>query len=313
MNGTRRLGDGRETSEDPIGTVSSESRSEASTCEECGGTLRTIDGETSCPECGLVVAVDPIDRGPDWRRTDPDGNQRHTGAPRDRSRHDRGLSTRIGYGCGEDLSGPGIRRLIRMRRLHERARFSSTADRNRAYGFGEIRGIVAASSLPTSVRDQACSLFESAQSEDLLRGRSIEGFAAGSVYAICRIQSIARTIEEIADVAQADRDELLVAYGALNRDLGLPVGPISPLEYLPRYATELDLGSDVEARAREYATTFVESDQLGGKNPSGVAAACLYLAACDLGDDVSQTEAAGVADVSRMTIRSRISELNALR
>ncbi|WP_081655463.1 transcription initiation factor IIB [Halopiger goleimassiliensis] len=283
------------------------------TCDECGTTLRTEEGETVCPDCGLVVSVDNIDHGPEWRCPDPDENVRRTGAPMDPSRHDRGLSTRIGYGPDSDGDGPRTRQLVRMRRLHNRARFSSKTDRNRAYGFTEIRGIVSALSLPASVKDQSCSLFESAQSEDLLCGRSIEGFAAGSVYAVCRVQSIARTIEEIVDASHADRDELIVAYDALNRDLGLPIGPISPLEYLPRYATELDLECDVEARAREYATSFIESDKLGGKNPSGVAAACLYMAAYDLGVDVSQTTAAEVADVSRMTIRSRIKELKELR
>ncbi|MEY7850974.1 transcription initiation factor IIB family protein [Natrarchaeobius sp. A-rgal3] len=272
-----------------------------------------VEGETVCSECGLVVDVDEIDRGPEWRQFDTAETNRRTGAPRDRARHDRGLSTRIGYGPHADASGPRARQLVRMRRLHNRARFSSKTERNKAYGFTEIRRIVAAMSLSTSVREQACSLFESAQSEGLLSGRSIEGFAAGSVYAVCRVQSVARTIEEVVGVAHADREELLVAYDALNQHLGLPVGPISPLEYLPRYASELELEADVEMRAREYATTFVESNQLGGKNPSGVAASCLYMAAYDLGVDVTQTAAADVADVSRMTIRSRITELKPLR
>lgn len=283
------------------------------TCEECGGRIRTIDREHCCSECGLVVAVDEVDRGPEWRCPDPDENVRRTGAPRDHSRHDSGLSTKIGYGSNADVSGPQARQLIRMRQLHNRARFSSKTDRNKAYGFTEIRRIVSTLSLPTSVTKQACRLFESAQSKDLLCGRSIEGFSAGSVYAICRVQSIARTIEEIVEVARSSRAELLTAYDALNRELGLSVGPISPLEYLPRYATELDLESDVESCAREYATAYIDAGKLSGKNPSGVAAACLYMAAYDLGVEINQTDAASVADVSRMTIRSRVTELKELR
>ena len=307
MGGTKR------TERDGRRVLDENESNDDRTCDECRSPLRTVDGETICPECGLVASIDNIDRGPEWRCPDPDENVRRTGAPMDPSRHDRGLSTRIGYGSDGDGTGPRTRQLVRMRRLHNRARFSSKTDRNRAYGFTEIRGIVAALSLPESVKDQACSLFESAQSENLLCGRSIEGFAAGTVYAICRVQSVARTIEEVVDASHASRDELIVAYDALNRELGLPVGPISPLEYLPRYATELDLEADVEARARAYATSFLESDKLGGKNPSGVAAACLYMAAYDLGVDVSQTTAAEIADVSRMTIRSRITELKEIR
>lgn len=285
----------------------------ADTCEACGGSLQTVDGERVCPECGLVDTVDQLDRGPEWRRSESETNVRRTGAPVDRSRHDNGLTTRIGFGPESDVNGPNARQLVRMRRLHNRARFASKAERNKAYGFTEIRRIVSALSLPTIVKDQSCSLFDSAQTENLLCGRSIEGFSAGAVYAACRVQSIARTIEEVVTVARADRDELLVAYDALNQELGLPVGPISPLEYLPRYATALSLDGECEARAREYATAFVESESLGGKNPSGVAAACLYVAASEQGVDVRQADAADVADVSRMTIHSRVSELEELR
>lgn len=278
-------------------------------CSECGGTVRQEPNERVCEECGLVLAADQIDHGPEWRCLDDDRSEQRTGAPLERSRHDRGLSTEIGFGSGSDVSGPRKRQLVRMRKQHNQARFSSKADRNRAYGFAEIRRIVSSLSLPTSLQEQACTLFESAQSEELLYGRSLEGFAAACVYATCRVQSISRTIDEIVDVARADRDELKAAYDALNRELGLPVGPISPAEYLPRYATELELEADVECRAREYITWLHEEGKIGGKNPSGVAAACLYMAAYDHGVDVTQTEVADLAGVSRMTVRSTATDL----
>jgi transcription initiation factor TFIIB len=157
-----------------------------------------------------------------------------------------------------------------MRREHNRARISSKAERNQVYAFTEIKRIVSSLSLPESVREQACALFESAQSTDLIRGRSLEGFAAAAVYATCRTRSISRTIDEIARVARADSDELQVGYDALNRELGLPTGPIDPGEYLPRYASELGLETDVERKAREYLTMLLAAGVIGGRNPSGL-------------------------------------------
>ncbi len=259
-----------------------------------------------------MFAEDAIERGPEWRSLDEETDRRRTGAPLTASRHDRGLSTEIGYGTGSDVSGPRQRQLVRMRRQHNRARLDSKAERNKLYAYTEIRRLVSVMSLPTSVRDQSCSLFSSAQSEDLLCGRSLEGFAAAVVYATCRTQSIARTMDEVVDVARAERSELKTAYDALNRELGLPVGPVSPTEYLPRYASDLDVETEVERRAREYAVVLVESGRMGGKNPSGVAAACLYKAAREHGIDVKQTRAAELADVSRMTIGSTVSDLDDL-
>ncbi|RQH00726.1 transcription initiation factor IIB [Natrarchaeobius oligotrophus] len=287
-------------------------------CSECGGRVRKSGTETVCEDCGLVAGEDALDRGPEWRSfDDADTDKRRTGAPLTRSRHDRGLSTEIGYGSGSSsydarLTGRKRRQIARLRREHNRARISSKVERNQIYGFAEIRRIHALLSLPDDNREQSCALFESAQSEGLFQGRSLEGFAAASVYAICRIRSIARTIDEIAGVARADEDELKVAYDALNRELGLPTGPIDPAQYLPRFASKLDLETDVERRAREHVAALLEEGLIGGRNPGGVAAACLYKAARDRSEwpSVTQADAADVADVSPVTIRSTVTELD---
>jgi len=284
----------------------------APTCPECGGRLRTAGTETVCERCGLVVDEHEIDPGPEWRSFEGDDGGKRTGAPLTRSRHDRGLSTEIGYGSGSRLTGRKRRRLARMRREHSRARISSKADRNRVYGFTEIRRIVARLSLPVDSRDGACTLFESAQAEGLLQGRSLEGFSAASVYATCRVRSISRTVDEIVGAARADEAELWAAYDALNRELGLPTGPIDPTEYLPRYASELELDAAVERAAHEYVTALAEANLIGGRNPSGVAAGCLYAAAGELDVTLTQADAAEVADVSPVTVRSTVSAIDEL-
>lgn len=261
-----------------------------------------------CADCGLVLEEHDIDRGPTWRSDDED-DDRHTGAPTTRARHDKGLSTEIGYESGADVDADRHRKVARLRREHKRAHFSSKAERNEVYAFTEIRRLVSVLSLSASVREQACTLFDSAQSEGLLSGRSLEGFAAAAVYAVCRTQSIARTIEEVVEPARANRSEFTSAYDAMNRSLGLPVGPIDPTQYLPRYASALDLDVDVERTAARYVAVLEESGRMGGKNPSGVAAACLYQAAQDAGEPATQVEAGELADVSRMTIRSTVSDL----
>ncbi len=275
-------------------------------CPECSGRLRTEQTETICEQCGLVYAEATIDYGPEWRSFgDTTEQRRRTGAPLTRSRHDRGLSTEIGYGTSARLTGRKRRQLARMRREHNRARISTKADQNRVYGFTEIRRLTTTLSLPVSVREQACVLFKSAQSADLLRGRSLEGFAAAAVYETCRSRSIARTIDEVVTTARASERELKAAYDALNRELGLPVGPIAPVEYLPRYASKLGVETVVEQRAHEYATSLQQQNRIGGRNPSGVAAGCLYTAARDLPgcEAITQTAAAAVANVSTVTVR----------
>jgi len=280
----------------------------ASACPECEGSLQSDDCETVCAQCGLVVAEDNIDRGPEWRSfADDDTNPERTGAPLTRSRHDRGLSTEIGRSTR--VKGRKRRRLARMRRQHNRTKISSKAERNQVYGFTEIRRIVSALGLSDNIRDRACVLFESAQDEDLLRGRSLEGFAAATIYATCRTAGLSRTIEEIIGVARASEAELSAAYDALNRDLGLPTGPIDPAEYLPRFASELDVPREVQQRATELVERAHDEHLVAGRNPAGVAAACLYTAADECACSLTQAEAAAVADVTPVTLRGTYVEL----
>jgi transcription initiation factor TFIIB len=277
-------------------------------CPECEGSLRRTGTETVCSECGLVVDEDAIDRGPEWRSfADDDTNPERCGAPLTRSRHDRGLSTEIGRSTR--LKGRKRRRVARMRRQHQRARISSKRERNQVYGFTEIRRMVGRLELPESLQERACVLFESAQDEDLLQGRSIEGFAAAAVYAVCRTASVSRTLGEVVAVATADEEELKVAYDALNRDLGLPTGPINPSEYLARFASNLDVPTWLERRARELAEEAHETGLATGRNPGGVAAACLYTAAEEERYDLTQHDVAEVADVSPVTVRNTYHDL----
>jgi transcription initiation factor TFIIB len=272
-------------------------------CPECEGTVRSDDCETVCTQCGLVVDEHAIDPGPEWRSfDDDDANPERTGAPLTRSRHDRGLSTEIGHATR--LKGRKRRRIARMRRQHKRTQIRSKAERNRVYAFTEIRQLVSALDLPEHVRERSCVLFESAQDEGLLQGRSIEGFAAAAVYATCRTAAVARTLPEVTDAAKATRDELDVAYDALNRELGLPTGPIDPREYLARFASKLDLPTRIEQHARKLATEARDRGIDTGRHPGGVAAACLYTAACREEYPLTQQAAADVAGVTPVTIRT---------
>lgn len=178
------------------------------------------------------------------------------------------------------------------------------------YGMMEIRRIVDQLSLADSFRDDACVLFESGQDDGLLHGRTIEGMAAASVYAVCRSAGVSRTIDEVATVAQADSDELSVAYAALNRELGLETGPIDPREYIPRFADRLGLTPTIRRRARDLAAAVVERNLAGGRAPSGVAAACLYTATRELGVEITQGDVADVAGVAPATLRSTYQDIN---
>ncbi len=276
-------------------------------CPDCNETLVTEKREIWCRECGLIIEEYQIDHGPEWFTASEKSNRRRTGAPLTGGRHDRGLSSEIGWntdGRGNPVSGRKRRQLSRLRREHRRARWRSTRERNLAHGLGEVRRLVSALEFPDSICEQACMLFRRAHDRDLGPGRSIEGIAAASVYAVCRCNGLGRTIDEISTYAQCSRAQLECAYTAMNTELELPAVVPQPRTVLPRLMTDLAVPEEVQYRALELVTIAEKAEVTIGCHPHGFAAACLYRASQELGHPLTQQELADVAGTSPTTIRA---------
>lgn len=288
-------------------------QNEQNTCPECSGRVTTTGHETVCDECGLVIDDQEIDLGPEWRSFNAGVSERSRVGPSNTvARHDRGIGTEIGWNRdakGRTLGNEKRRQLQRLRREHSRAQIGSKYKRNQITGFIDIRRMTAALGLAKSIRDQACQLFETAQSEDLLRGRSIDAVAAASLYAVCRVNEQPRQLGEIAHVSKVGRGRIENAYRVLNRELGLPIPPAGPKQYLAQIASAVDASREARRRARELLENGGADALANGKHPGGAAAGALYLAAQEIGEFITQQELADATDVSRMTIRERYREL----
>jgi transcription initiation factor TFIIB len=283
------------------------------TCPECGGRVTTNTRETVCDDCGLVVEEQRVDPGPEWREFPDRETRERTGAPRTAARHDWGLSTEIGETWKADgqLSTQKRRQLNRLRREHRRSRYGSKRERNQMHGLFEVRHVADELDLGDEFQEQASQLFRTAQNGDLLRGRSIESFGAAAAYAVIRVNGLPRTETEVAEAARCTAEAFRNAYHVLNRELDLPTAPQRPRQYIPQFASALNLPNRVRIRAVELAEWAAERGLSNGQRPSGFAAACLLVAATRGDVRVTQTELASVADVSPMTVRKQRDRIRA--
>ncbi|AXG09745.1 transcription initiation factor IIB [Haloplanus rubicundus] len=287
-------------------------------CPECGGLVHTNSIETTCEDCGLVLEDRPIDHGSEWRALD--GGERterkRTGPPLTPARHDRGLSSEIGFdrtdANGIALSGRKTGQLARLRRENRRGRWASKAEKNLAHGLSDVRRMSGALNLARSLRDQACQIFRIAAEQGLMRGRSIEAMTAASVYAACRCAGLPRPLEEITAVAAVPHDRVQNAYTVLNRELRLPAMTVGPAGYIPRLASELDISPATRRRAADLARVMIAAGAISGCKPAGIAAACLYQAGLEQGERVTQRVLADAAGITPVTLRTRWKHLQAL-
>ena len=126
------------------------------TCPDCDGSIDHTGTEHTCVDCGLVVGVDDIDHGPEWRSfEDTDEAVRRVGSPRSVRHHDHGLTTTMDVSRATTTDR---RDLYRQQQLNQRARHETKKSRNKERGLREISCIGARLELPDSTVDRALGL-----------------------------------------------------------------------------------------------------------------------------------------------------------
>ncbi|ERH06704.1 MAG: transcription initiation factor TFIIIB, Brf1 subunit/Transcription initiation factor TFIIB [Halonotius sp. J07HN4] len=307
----------RERQRNTESTTETEDEHAGLQCPECSGNVITDDehGETVCDDCGLVITEDSVDRGPEWRAFDSaeKDQKSRVGAPTTNTMHDKGLSTNIDWrnkdAYGRSLGARQRQKMQRLRKWNERFRTRDSKERNLKQALGEIDRMASAVGLPDNVRETASVIYRRALDEDLLPGRSIEGVSTSCVYAAARMAGVPRSLDEIADVSRVEKSEIARTYRYVVRELSLEVRPADPEQYVPRFASSLDLSEESEMRAKQLLKNAKEQGVHSGKSPVGLAAAAVYAAALLTNEKTTQAAVSEVADISEVTIRNRYHEL----
>ena len=283
-------------------------------CPECDSEnlVKSTDrSELVCDDCGLVIEEEQIDPGPEWRAFNHQERQQKSrvGAPTTQTMHDKGLTTTIDWkdkdAYGRSISSKKRSQMHRLRKWQERIRTKDAGERNLQFALSEIDRMASALGVPRSVREVACVMYRRALTGDLIRGRSIEGVSAATLYASCRLEGLPRSLSEIAEVSRVERKEIGRTYRYVAQELALEMEPVDPTKYVPRCGSALDLSTDAQAKATEIIRTATEAGLLSGKSPTGFAAAAIYAAALLCNEKRTLREVARVAQVTEVTIRNR--------
>jgi transcription initiation factor TFIIB len=287
-------------------------------CPECSSTQLVRDyerGELICNNCGLVIDDSFIDQGPEWRAFDSEQSESRarTGSPMTFTIHDKGLSTDISWknkdSYGKSIPTRNRAQLYRLRKWQKRIKVSNAAERNLSQALQELERMASNLSIPNDVRETAAVIYRKAVKQNMIRGRSIEGVVAGSIYAACRITNVPRTLDEIASVTRVKKKEIGRTYRIMSRFLKLNIMPSKPDDYVNRFCSKLKLSMEARKRATEILKMAQEHDLTSGKGPTGVAAAAIYIASLLTEERRTQRSVAEVAGVTEVTIRNRYKEL----
>ncbi len=271
-------------------------------CPECGSKNVVTDtkhAELYCADCGVVIAENLVDLGPEWRAYDSEQASKRvrTGPPMSYRIHDKGLST------------PMPKLPTRTRSLQWTTMDSS--EKTLAYALVEIDRMACALKLPNDIKDATSVLYRKAAKQKLIKGRSIEELVSAMLYITCRQYEVPRTLKEIAAVSKMPLRKIRKSYLSLLRKMEIKLAPAEPACYIPRFCSELGLSDGIREKAIEIMKEGKETIAAKGWAPAGTAAAAIYLAMTLRGEVGYQEEKeiAKVAGTTPITIGNRYKEL----
>jgi transcription initiation factor TFIIB len=168
--------------------------------------------------------------------------------------------------------------------------------------------------IPEYIKETAWKIYSVVAKKKLTMGRSIDGFIAASLYAAIRVHEFPRLLEEVCEASMTPRR-------TVHRSLGMVVKEVLPelnLKYKPITAEQLvfrfgnDLGLPMETQ-KNAINMLVEASKNGllrtGKDPKGLAASVIYMAAKAGNHRKTQAEVSEVAKVTEVTLRSRSKQI----
>ena len=269
-------------------------------CPECGSKNVVTDSkhaELYCADCGVVIAENLVDLGPEWRAYDEEQASKRirTGPPMSYRIHNKGLGT------------PTPKLPVRTRRSQWAGMDSS--EKTLAFALGEIDRMACALKLPNDIKEATSVLYRKAAKQNLIKGRSIEELVSAMLYITCRQCGVPRTLKEIAEVSRMPLRKIRRAYIFLLRKLEIKLAPADPARYIPRFCSELGLSDATRERAIEILKKGKGTGEARGWGPTGTAAAAIYIATIFSGESRAEKEIAKIAGTTPITLRKRYEEL----
>ncbi len=278
-------------------------------CPECGGRKIIQDGgsgEIVCGDCGLVVSEPAINTGPEWRAFSlrEIEDRVRIGLPVRFSLPDMGLSTTF---RPFDTKGETRSEMYRLRRWHQQS--DSTHKRNLLLAMLELDRLCCRLNLPKMVREETAIIYRKILKKGLAQGRGISPLIAASLYSVCRMNQIPRTLEEISRHSLPDKREIAQYYRMLLREMDLRV-PVPKAKYgVSKIASRTELSEKTQRKAIEILGEAERLRITVGKHPMGMAGAALYMASRMNGETRTQKMLAEASGVTEVTIRNRYKEL----
>jgi transcription initiation factor TFIIB len=190
----------------------------------------------------------------------------------------------------------------------------SSIERNFWEAKPKLKMLTSKLNIPEYIAETAWKVYSIVAKKKLTMGRSINGFIAGSLYAAIRVHDFPRLLDEVCEASLTPRRTVHRSLAMIIREvlpqLGLRYSPITAEILIFRFGNELNLPMKVQKTAIDLLRKASENGlKRTGKDPKGLAAACVYIAAKDGSIRKTQSLVADIAKITEVTLRSRAKQI----
>ncbi len=248
-------------------------------CPECDSVnIVESGGVFICSDCGVDLGS-VVDTGVDWRCFDVTDQKKIHAEP---TRIDKGLSTRMNTN-GKDAYGQSLssfqrynlNRLSKVDFINKRTREEEVMQK-----VNNLLGVVSGNlSLPRKIVQEILFTIKKKINGRSLKGKSIDDLTLAVLAKICKINGRPYTLDEISRASRQDHGRIKNVYMKLNLNNNKMT---DPTEYIPRFASKLEVSTMTEVEAMKILNNFKEHHDYKkvsmGKNPIGYSAGALYIA-----------------------------------
>ena len=287
-----------------------EESSIGSCCEE--PSVESKDGDVVCLNCGMIQSRNMV--GNERRAyTVEEVNKRRRTEPRWREFGPRTMLPNSKIDSkGRLINAKGKTLFSRLSKIQNS--LISSIERNFWEAKPKLKMLTSKLNIPEYIKETAWKIYSVVARKKLTMGRSIDGFIAASLYAAIRVHEFPRLLEEVCDASMTPRRTVHRSLGMIVKEvlseLGLRYKPITAEQLVFRFGNDLGLPMEVQKKAIDMLADASKNGLLRtGKDPKGLAASVIYMAAKSSNCRKTQAEVSSVAKVTEVTLRSRSKQI----
>jgi len=262
-------------------------------CPYCGSkNIEYVRDYLVCVDCGNVIEEDIIDTGPERRFfTQEDYIQKRTVS----GDTILGLPTHQIFISGDKF----VSRLIPK----------DAKNRNTLYAMSILNELAVRLNLPKNVKDLVLNYYKLLTEKKTIRKEKVKPIVAALIYISSRVAGVPRPLDKISKIAEVKKKDISKAYRIIKDVLKISVPVLDPEKFVIMFGRELGLSGETIQKGLQIIREIKNRGTIIGRDPTGIAAAAIYIATKITGEKITQKQVAEMAGVTEVTVRNRYREI----